>query len=796
MNAGVRSTGGDLALKAADALVLSAGVTVATSATVSLDAQSGALAMAATAGVSGSSVRLHAAADVVLGHVAGTGVSVVAGGSVLGAAGSGANVSGGSLRLQAAGTLGTAQQALATAVDTLSGRAGSGAWITEADAVTVGTVALSVSELRADGTVALVSDAAQSELVTGAGGVLVLRSGSTAVATPVDGQGRDVDLVADTLVLDAPVTSPGANATIRPADATRVLGVGDAMLDDGQSLYVGHAALSQLGEGFAQVVIGSGAAQNQTVRIAGVQQAVAWKDPVLIDAHGAGSRVELQGTVQAEAFTVHGAGSATHAGALALQVQREVVIDDALQVQGTVLIQAGLSTDVADDGDITLARSVDGQAGGEADVLTLDAQGGHVRVLGSVGASQALDGLRVVQAHDVSFEQSVAVTGDVEIHASGTVTFQGALTLSHGTLRIVGATRVVLGDVVLGEGDVVISADALVLHGTVQGSAGAGVSLSPSRTGAGLVIGQGDASQALVLSAQALSQLHGFGRVELHAGGDIAVRESVALSDAGADLVLSSGAALTMAATALLSTAGGEITLQAHGDLGVGLVHTHGGGAVLVSTAGTITDAALDEAVNVRAGWVALRGHGPVLGAGAASTAAAVDVEAARVDVDAASGHVLRDGDAQGRTLFNLLDAGVLYQQLMVYGEPQRMASGPQPAQPGVADGGVAAQRFAAWIAALQPTVRSLEAAQSLQSLQPLATASLAVGAQAAGYLERLGSGDAEAQAAQEVTHKQALGLQSVRLLSEESFGLAARLEPTVPGNGRATVYWSDELML
>jgi hypothetical protein len=349
---------------------------------------------------------------------------------------------------------------------------------------------------------------------------------------------------------------------------------------------------------------------------------------------------------------------------------------------------------------------------------------------------------------------------------------------------------------VLAEGDLVLSADALVLQGAVQGSAGAGVKLSPERAGAGLVIGAGDASQALVLGAGQLAQLHGFGRVELHAGGDIAVRESVALADAGADLVLSSGAALTMAATALLSTAGGELTLQAQGDLGLGLVDTHGGGAVLISQAGTITDAALDEAVNVRAGWVALRGHGPVLGAGAASTAAAVDVAAARVDVDAASGHVLRDGDAQGRTLFNLLDAGVLYQQLTVQGAPQRTASGPQPVQPGAADGAAAAQRFAAWMAALQPTVRSLEAAQALQPLSVSASASPAVGAQAAGYLERLGSGEAEAEAAQEVTHEQAQGLQSVQLLSEESYGLAARLERAVAGSGDATAYWSDELML
>lgn len=98
-----------------------------------------------------------------------------------------------------------------------------------------------------------------------------------------------------------------------------------------------------------------------------------------------------------------------------------------------------------------------------------------------------------------------------------------------------------------------------------------------------------------------------------------------------------------------------------------------------------------------------LRGRGPALTGGASEVPAALDVQANRLDVDAPSGVVLRDSGSDGRTGFNLLDGGQLYQQLVALGAPSRQASqAAAPQQPSAAS----ADAWA-WLNALRPLAES-----------------------------------------------------------------------------------------
>ena len=178
-NADILSGTGHITIKAAQSISLNAGVDVSTAVagTASLEAAAGFLAMAgdATVTATGSAVRLSAAGDLTVGNLAASDVSLITRGSLVNAADSTKNVTATHLRIESAGSIGTAGRHLTTSIDKVSALSGTGSiWITEDDGATIDSVSVAVTEFNADGTTTAVTDGAQSDLTTGADGSIVL----------------------------------------------------------------------------------------------------------------------------------------------------------------------------------------------------------------------------------------------------------------------------------------------------------------------------------------------------------------------------------------------------------------------------------------------------------------------------------------------------------------------------------------------------------------------------------------------------------------------------------------------
>ncbi|MFZ4860082.1 MAG: beta strand repeat-containing protein, partial [Desulfuromonadaceae bacterium] len=182
-DADVTSGSGNITLTAADSITLNSGVDVVTGTpgTISLDAQGGLLTMDGTASVTASDslLRLNAFGDITVGNLTAANVSLVSdSGAIINAAGSSTNVTATNLRLWADDAIGTAGRHLTTSTATVSaystGTSSTGIYLNEDTAITVGTVAVSVTEYSKDGGTSAVNDAAQSNLVTGTSGNIVL----------------------------------------------------------------------------------------------------------------------------------------------------------------------------------------------------------------------------------------------------------------------------------------------------------------------------------------------------------------------------------------------------------------------------------------------------------------------------------------------------------------------------------------------------------------------------------------------------------------------------------------------
>ncbi len=396
-------------------------------------------------------------------------------------------------------------------------------------------------------------------------------------------------------------------------------------------------------------------------------------------------------------------------GASALQQAGAFVLDSGLRLGGAFVLQAGVGG-AAGDGDIVIGGAIDGTAGGAADVLELRSDGGDVTLRGVIGGAQIVDRVLVAGASDVRFAEAVRVSGELRVEASGVVRFDGPVELTGGSLVIRGASQVIVGNVVLGTGDVEITADSIVALGTVgSGGSAARLVLQSAGEGVGVRVGSGPAAGgALLLDAALLARFTGFEQVrvaapagdlavqgellaamapargvELAASGDIDLTGVLALATPGATAALQAGDAVRMAAGSGLSTARGDVSVAATGDLVVSRIDTRSGdtGATLTLQAGgTLREQGSDAAADVYADRLVLRGLGPQLGAGQSEAGATLDAVAARVDVDQAGGTVLRDSGADGRTRFNVLVGERLYQAVAVAGAPAREASGALPA--------------------------------------------------------------------------------------------------------------------
>jgi hypothetical protein len=466
--------------------------------------------------------------------------------------------------------------------------------------------------------------------------------------------------------------------------------------------------------------VGGNLAETHVV-LDGATSPLVFHDPLLLTATGAGGSVAIAGSVSGDSLTVADSGTATTLAGATLALQGDVLVQDQLVIFGANTMAAGQGG----SGTLHVTQAITG-AGTAADTLALSANGGDVVLDGAVSN---LDGLTVTQAADVTFGAAVSLAGDLVIEATGTVTFNGPLTLTNGAHLVVrGGGRVVFNaGADLGTGDALLQVAAIRATGgdgslrgqgllQVQGTTAAqaihvgggtaaagelvvgndllravGSGFRALQIGAGATAGAGaltlgnadlsvTASPVQLLGSTIAVATTGSGArvgtdLTLHAAGAVTVAGQV-LATTSADLSFTSDTgAVTMAAGAQVKSAGGHIALDAATGLAVAGLDARGGSGGTVSlrtTAGKVADANADAAVNVHAQAVDVFGRGFAPG-----DEAVLEVSAPIVRVDPAGGLALRESGTDGRVYFNVLHGAGVEQVLVAVGDSQRVTTDP-----------------------------------------------------------------------------------------------------------------------
>jgi hypothetical protein len=261
---------------------------------------------------------------------------------------------------------------------------------------------------------------------------------------------------------------------------------------------------------------------------------------------------------------------------------------------------------------------------------------------------------------DISMSGANMVFADpVEIQTSGTVQLSGHLsaqTLAVNASSAGNATVQIDGDTVLS-----VSGLALGAGVTIGGSSdSASLTIQGLSTGGraqGIVLGGQDASgTALVLGSNLTNALSatlkqvkvGTGEQSVSVTGDIAFAQSVALDAQRLDMA--GAATLTVAGNVVLSSAAG---------MSLGGISAQGHTVTIADTGAQVSSAG--TGVNVTAGSVVFSGWGPASG----SSAAALQVNAASVQVYAPSGMVLRDTGTDGKVTYLVVNGDQVQKQLV-----------------------------------------------------------------------------------------------------------------------------------
>ncbi|MFZ9626789.1 MAG: beta strand repeat-containing protein, partial [Burkholderiaceae bacterium] len=273
-------------------------------------------------------------------------------------------------------------------------------------------------------------------------------STSTVINGPVDAAGEDVLLVSNRLEIGQPVRSTGAVLGIRPTAPELPITLESA--GGGSGLSLNLAEIARLQEGFKRIEIGS---MDGAHRIA-VTTDVSFRDPLVLMTPQPGGEVTVdRSALRAPTMTIIGSGHTTYLDNSSLTATEGAMdIFDSVVVQGTSSITSPTYIDIQRAPAVSGSGSINANPAGTApDILNLTA-GGLIRVEGPVGNVDPLDKLVIVNATDVTFEQSVVVDGDLIINATGSVKFEGSVTINNGgSLRVIGANQVAFsgGQVVL-----------------------------------------------------------------------------------------------------------------------------------------------------------------------------------------------------------------------------------------------------------------------------------------------------------------------------------------------------------
>ena len=301
------------------------------------------------------------------------------------------------------------------------------------------------------------------------------------------------------------------------------------------------------------------------------------------------------------------------------------------------------------------------------------------------------------------------------------------------------------------------------------------------------------------------------GALTLQAAGDIVLGSGINAARAAGITLTSNTGNITMAQGTRIDSRGGDVQINAlnatavsiatinarSGDLSVrGIVDIRAGGA-------TISDANRDAAADIFAKAINMSGYGP----SATGNGNVLEAVADLVRIDVPSGSVVRHSGTDGRTYYDVVRAGQLYQQIVMIGNTTRVTEPPSTLLP---------KGNAALAAAGVPASSKLMTGSVVTQAVPPVNApvfapatAFGLGTAASRYLASLSS---SASLKGDVVLKGLdVGGEADDLLSDSSYGLANRLQQSyvlgTPGeqpliSGQDTFsrdnfdYWVDTLAL
>ena len=432
------------------------------------------------------------------------------------------------------------------------------------------------------------SSGATSQLLTSSPGLVnvLARTGSIfsggTLSSATGGTILPTNLTANSLTLVTALIGSGQQLNIAPnsvpagqtPDAIHVGGSATA-----GTLYLSLPQIGLIGSGFSTVQLGS-SMPGQVIHISGQDSSgnpspATFVDPLTLQASGAGAAVSISGTLNAVSLLIQGSNSGTTLADASVNMHGNVEINDNVIVTGGSSISAG--TDGS--GSLVVTGAVSG-AGSAA--LSLSALGGDIAIQGAVSG---LGQLNVSEAHNVTFSQSLAINGNVTIHASGVVTFSGAVTIgAGGALDIEGASSVVFAGSgnFSAAGNVTLAAKAIAFNGGARSISGAGVlTLSGITSSSAIALGDPGSNGALNLGQSDLSAINaGFSQVVIggvnsstgHAStgdGSVTLSSNADLSSiAGPVAIYGNTISVTAAGTGV--TFDGALSLDAVGNITLG----------------------------------------------------------------------------------------------------------------------------------------------------------------------------------------------------------------------------------
>ena len=503
----------------------------------SLDVESaGSVAMnaAATLASASGAVRVLAAQDVAVGHVATAGnVAITAtAGSIVDASG-GLDVAASGIRLAAGNGVGTAGQALEIQGATLSASAGAGGvTLLSTGAVAVGSVAVTVNQVAASGSASPVTDAAQAGIVTRANGSVSLEASSGDITLTPSGGNAIAANGSGSVLVQALAASGNVDAL---AGITSGTGAIDVEAGHDIVLYTPASGAAQISTALPGLVTvhaingsvfsGGATAPGQTVDLN--QNQLTLQSPLT----GTNNQLNIGPATVAsnpDAVVVGGPASGG-SGALYLSQQQ------------TGLIQTGFK-------DVDIGSSIPGQAvvlvGQDASgqpsanvfvnplTLTANGAGGTVSISGGLQAT-TLD---------------VQGSGTGTALASAVVSTRGAI-LVNDNVTVTGATSLTSGTG---------GAADLTINGTITGTGANSLSMNANGgnivvTGAVAGLGGVNVSQAASLTFQSTFAV--VGNVVINTTGSVTFDGGVTIA-AGGSLTINGATQVTFAAGADLTQAG------------------------------------------------------------------------------------------------------------------------------------------------------------------------------------------------------------------------------------------------